>query len=104
MLRFFIPYLLGFLLALGGTLFMAGFKGQIKEMFGKERRFATITWAGALLLIVILGLWTENELLCLVLVFAQFAGLFWYVSTMVPGFKKFFCCCCRVGTAAASGA
>jgi len=101
--RFIVPYFMGFLLAVGGTLFMAGFKGQLKEAFGKERRFATITWTGALLLILIFGLATENAAITIILTIVQFVGLFWYVSTMVPGFKKFFCCCCRMATTASSG-
>ena len=94
--RFIIPYMAGFLMALGGTFFLSGFKGQIEKMFSKERRIASITIIGTFLLILLFGFTTENAIICIILLIAQFMALFWYVSSMIPGFKKFFCCCCRV--------
>ena len=103
--RFIVPYLFGFVLAIGGTFFLAGFKGQIKKMFEKERRIASITILSTLALILIFGFWTKNAVICVILVLIQFCAIFWYVSNMIPGFKKFFCCCCRVAknSAATSG-
>ena len=37
-MRFFIPYIFGFVMALGGTLFFNGIMGQVKKAFGKDRR------------------------------------------------------------------
>lgn len=84
---------------------MAGFKTQIKKMFDKERRIASIMVLGSFVLILIFGFAVENAVVCIILLIIQFVGLFWYVSAMIPGFKKFFCCCCRTikNGAAASG-
>lgn len=78
------------------TFFLAGFKAQIKKMFDKERRIASIMVLGCFVLILIFGFAVKNAVLCIILLIVQFVGLFWYVSSMIPGFKKFFCCCCRV--------
>ena len=103
--RFIVPYAAGFLLALGGTFFLSGFKAQIQKMFSKERRIASGTIIGTFLLILLFGFTTENAIICIILLIVQFIAIFWYVSAMIPGFKKFFCCCCRVAKkgAASSG-
>ena len=76
-------------------------------MFSKERRIPSITIIGTFLLILLFGFTTENAIICIFLLITQFIAIFWYVSSMVPGFKKFFCCCCKVAkksaTASASG-
>ena len=66
-MRWFIPYIFGFLLAIGGTLFFQGIVAQGKEILSKERRFATITWASCLLLLVIFGFATKSSTLCVIL-------------------------------------
>ena len=96
--------MIGFGLALGGTFFLSGFKGQISKMFSKERRIASITVISTFVLILLFGFTVENAVLCIILLIIQFLAIFWYVSSMIPGFKKFFCCCCRVAkNGAASG-
>ena len=73
-------------------------------MFDKERMIATITVMSSFLLIVVLGLWVKNSVICIILLFVQFAGLLWYVSPMIPGLKKFCCCCCSKIKSAATAA
>ena len=65
--RFIIPYIAGFTLALGGTFFLSGFKGQISKMFSPERRIASITVLSTFVLIIIFGFWVENAALCIIL-------------------------------------
>ena len=86
------------------TFFLAGFKQQIKKMFDKERRIASIIIIGSFVLILVFGFATKNAIICIILLLVQFCGIFWYVSSMIPGFKKFFCCCCRQMKTAAAGA
>ena len=100
-----MPYAAGFVLAIGGTFFLSGFKGQMAKIFSKERRIASITILATFALILLFGFTTENAIICIFLLITQFVAIFWYVSAMIPGFKKFFCCCCRVAKkGAASGA
>ena len=94
--RFIVPYAAGFVLAIGGTFFLSGFKGQMAKIFSKERRIASITILATFALILLFGFTTENAIICIILLITQFVAIFWYVSAMIPGFKKFFCCCCRV--------
>jgi len=73
-------------------------------MFEKERMIASITVFGSFLLILVLGLWVKNAILCIILLLVQFAALSWYVSPMIPGLKKFCCCCCSKIKSAATAA
>ena len=93
--RFIIVYLIGFVMAFGGTFFMVGFKKQIKEMFGEERRWATISLIATLGCIFVLGIWLENAWLCLFLMLGQWGSIFWYVLPVIPYFRKICCCCCK---------
>eukprot|EP00806_Schmidingerella_arcuata_P004871 Macronucleus_5419.p1 GENE.Macronucleus_5419~~Macronucleus_5419.p1 ORF type:complete len:172 (+),score=46.07 Macronucleus_5419:1-516(+) len=102
-MRWVIPYFFGFFLALCGTLFLQGGKAQAKEIFSKERRFSSITWMSSMLLLIIIGFAAKNSAFCCILLIIQFMGLFWYASTMIPGFKKYLCFCCKLGSGA-SGA
>ena len=65
--RFIVPYIIGFVMALGGTFFLAGFKGQIKEMFSKERRIASGLIIGTFILILVFGFAVENAVVCIIL-------------------------------------
>ena len=95
-MRFFIPYIFGFAMALGGTLFFNGIMGQVKKAFGKDRRIQTITIIGTLLLIIIIGFTAKNAWICMILMLSQFSAIFAYAGTMIPGCKKYLCCCCRL--------
>ena len=66
-MRWLIPYFFGFFLAICGTLFLQGAATQVKEMFSPERRFPTITWMSAMLLLVIIALAAKNSAICIVL-------------------------------------
>ena len=87
------------------TLFFNGIMGQVKKAFTKERRIQTITILGTLLLIVILGFTAKNAWVCIILMLSQFSAIFAYAGTMIPGCKKYLCCCCRLaGKGATAGA
>eukprot|EP00300_Choanocystis_sp_HF-7_P012111 c17752_g1_i1.p1 GENE.c17752_g1_i1~~c17752_g1_i1.p1 ORF type:complete len:232 (+),score=30.16 c17752_g1_i1:347-1042(+) len=81
--RFVIPYVLGSVLSLSGTLFLVGPMRQCRSMCAKTRRISALLYLGSMGLSLFFALrgWS---VLCLVLVVVQYLAFFWYCLSYVP--------------------
>jgi len=89
---FVVLYTFGNILSLGSSMFLAGPKKQMKNMFDEKRRFTSITYLSSLLLTLVVAFVkfddTARLLLLLVLVVVQFCASTWYMLSYIPFGRK----------------
>mmetsp|Transcript_61633 Transcript_61633/g.74146 ORF Transcript_61633/g.74146 Transcript_61633/m.74146 type:complete len:195 (-) Transcript_61633:334-918(-) len=97
-----IPFVMittfGNILSLSGSLFLMGPTAQLKKMFHKKRKVATILYLSSMLVTIVVALtlhqykWAGLVLVLLVLV--QYVAIAWYCLSYIPfarkGIKRLF--------------
>jgi hypothetical protein len=94
----------GNLLSLAGTLFLTGPQSQLKRMFHKSRKLASVFYLGSLVVTLILLLLPHFFLRGLILFFlmiGQYIAIFWYCLSYIPYAREFMNNMCRRMIAAA---
>eukprot|EP00913_Durusdinium_trenchii_P010260 g9621.t1 len=81
-------YTLGNLLALVGTLFLAGPRRQLRRMGREKRWIASLCFVVSMVLTLLVALspgkWHGRTLILLLLVLVQWAALIWYTLSYIP--------------------
>jgi hypothetical protein len=84
-LRFAVLYSFGNMTSLCASLFLVGFKQQIKNMTNKKRKVTAIVYLTCLFVTPLTAyLVPEMQALIVTLVFVQWASLSWYSLSYVP--------------------
>ena len=84
-LRFAILYSLGNLTSLFSTLFLVGFKRQIRNMTQEHRRISAMMYVSCCLLTICVAYFLpEMKWLMVLLVVLQWASLLWYTLSYIP--------------------
>jgi len=96
---FVTTFTMGNIIALCGTCFMSGPKSQLKRMFKKTRRVASILYmlsiTGTLTVALALKDWqfqTPTLLFCIVI---QYTSLIWYTLSYIPFARKMATSACK---------
>ncbi|ORC85069.1 putative vesicle transport protein SFT2B-like [Trypanosoma theileri] len=81
---FSVLFSLGNLLAIGGTMFLAGPVAQFQRMFSEGRWIATVVYLVSLVLTLLAALLLHSAALVLLLCLVQFGAMLWYVLSYIP--------------------
>lgn len=95
---------IGNLLSLAGTLFLTGPQSQMKRMFHKSRKLASVFYLGSLvatLFLLLLPHFFLRGLILFFLMIGQYIAIFWYCLSYIPYAREFMSNMCRRMIAAA---
>mmetsp|Transcript_7501 Transcript_7501/g.13142 ORF Transcript_7501/g.13142 Transcript_7501/m.13142 type:complete len:206 (-) Transcript_7501:243-860(-) len=95
---------MGNILALSGTCFLTGPSSQLKRMFHKSRKVASIFYLGSLgvtLFLLLLPHFLLRGLLLFLLMIGQYIAITWYCLSYIPFARDFVSNFCRRLVAAA---
>ena len=98
--RFAIPYAIGAIFSILGSMFLCGPLKQLKSMFHKKRVITTIVFLLAIIMVLVSALAIESPILVLIFIIIQYCAFTWYCLSYVPYGRELFCkgfkrCICR---------
>lgn len=101
--RFALTYTFGKILAFAGSGFLIGFERQAKSMFDSKRRWTSVIFLTAMVMVLVSALVFQNALMTLVFIVIEVSAFVWYVASYVPWgrnclvgcIKSVFRCCLR---------
>lgn len=82
--RFALTYTFGKILAFAGSGFLIGFERQAKSMFDVKRRWTSVIFLTAMIMVLVSALVLKNALLTLVFIVIEVSAFIWYVASYVP--------------------
>ncbi|KAF0688332.1 Aste57867_20044 [Aphanomyces stellatus] len=78
-------YTLGNICSVSSSMFLTGFKNQLKVMCLPVRRVACSVWIGSMILTLVVALtMAKPGILVLLLVFIQYCAMLWYGASYIP--------------------
>ncbi|KAH9122912.1 hypothetical protein LEN26_001398 [Aphanomyces euteiches] len=78
-------YTLGNICSISSSMFITGFKNQLKVMCLPVRRVACCIWISSMILTIIVALtMSKPGILVLLLVFIQYCAMLWYGASYIP--------------------
>ena len=97
--RFAVPYTLGVLCSLAGSMFLMGPWKQVKRMFAKTRIIVTLIVILSIIMTLVSAFVFKNAWLVLLFVIIQYLAFTWYSLSYIPYARtlviKFFTSWCK---------
>ena len=93
--RFAVPYAVGALLSIAGTLFLSGPLKQLKKMFDSERICATLVFLTSIAMVLFSALVIQIELLVLAFIVVQYLSFIWYSISYIPYGRQLLVSCVK---------
>jgi len=87
----------GNLIAMLSTMFLVGFKKQIKSMCDPTRIIATVVFLAALCLTLVVAIKKENVFFVILFIIIQWLAGAWYMASYVPFARDAIKSCCKSG-------
>ena len=90
-----MPYAVGALLSIAGTLFLSGPLKQLKKMFDSERICATLVFLTSIAMVLFSALVIQIELLVLAFIVVQYLSFIWYSISYIPYGRQLLVSCVK---------
>ena len=98
MWRFAVPYTIGTVLSLMGSMFLCGPWKQIKSMFARKRIIVTLVLLSSIVATLVFAFALQSDetadaIVVLLCILVEYCAFFWYSLSYIPFGREIFCKC-----------